>query len=387
MSVARRVGLGRASRGVRRARYAAPLVFALLTMTAAATPIHAGSSGNVDADVTVSAAAACLEIDVTSVSFGTLGLGASGVATPNISVTNCGDSAGTLLASGTDATGTNATWSLVDSTSTCADTLGVNNYHLGLTTDVPGITWLGTANKELLSLPAGIGLVQDAEIRTACPGSSGAGTTMSMTINYAITGDGTPPPPALEPLPDTQANADAAVAYLVGGTRDFDVSATCSGTILVACTGGVPSDPLPQIESVAATASASRVIDTDPWTASATLAVHTLQPIPVSSLGVSCTASYDSSGGSVSTLQLTGTLTFLSTPDPTGPTNYIAVSNVQLSGIEDADIQIGGGGTCDLVTGFLPYFHDYLVALFQSYLQGNICGAPDPDTFMPCPAF
>jgi hypothetical protein len=376
-------------RGAPRRRHGATLtsslLLALLILPSVAGPGQAASNGSVGADVTVSQSAACLEIDTTSVSFGTLGFGVRGAASPIINVTNCGDAGGTLYASGTDATGTNASWNLVDSDASCQDTLGTDNYHLILQHGVADIATLGTSNKQVGSLAAGAAVGHGVSIWTACPGSSGAGTTMTMQINYTLIGAGTPPP-ALEPIPNTQANADAAVAYLVGGTRDVDVPATCSGSILVACTGGVPSDPLPQIRSVASNLSATRVSDTDPWTATATLSLHTLQAIPVSGSGANCTVSYDSSGGSVSTVQVTGTLTFLSSPDPSGPTNYIAVSNVNLANIEDADIQIGGGGLCDLATVFLPYFHSYIVAMFQSYLQGNICGAPDPDVFMPCPA-
>ena len=369
----------------RGAAIATAFVLAALLLPSAATSGLAASSGSVDADVTVSQSAACLEIDITSVTFGTLGLGQSGNSTPFYTVFNCSEAPGTLMASGTNATGTNATWTLVDSTETCADTLGIDNYHLGVSTDVPGTVWLGTTNKELLTLQPDIGIVEEASIRTACPGSSGAGATMSMQINYVITGSDQPPS-NLEPIPDTQANADAALAYLIGGTRDVDVPATCSGSIIVACPGGVPSDPLPQIHAVGSNLVTDRVSDTDPWTANATLALNTLQPIPVSSSGVNCTVTYNSSGGSVPTVGLTGTLTFLSSPDPAGPTNYIAVTNVSLSNVETADIQIGGGGLCDFASAFLPLVSDFLVAMFQSYLEGNICGAPDPDVYMPCPA-
>ena len=146
-------------------------------------------AGTVAADVTIPTSAACLELSVTAISFGTLLLGAENEpATPTVTVTNCSGSSGTLFASGTDATGTGSQWSLVDSSATCADTLGLDTYRLSLaSTDLAGPVSLATTNKTVQTLTAGQSTTHSAHIFTACPGSTGAGQTMSMAINFLAT--------------------------------------------------------------------------------------------------------------------------------------------------------------------------------------------------------
>jgi hypothetical protein len=163
------------------------VITSLLGLLLSTTPGMAADSGTVDAQVTISASAACIELSVTSISFGTVALGAEDVSgSPTIGVSNCADADATILASGTDATGTNATWNLVDSTATCANTLGLDNYHLALATPVI-VTKLSTSNKEVATLAAAASIDHVARIWTACPGSSGVGQTMSMQINYLAT--------------------------------------------------------------------------------------------------------------------------------------------------------------------------------------------------------
>jgi hypothetical protein len=170
----------------RRGAFAAVLT-SLLGLLLSTTPGMAADSGTVDAQVEVSSSAACIELSVSSISFGTLALGAEDASgSPTIGVSNCGDADATILASGTDATGTSATWNLVDSAATCANTLGLDNYHLGLATPL-SVTTLSTSNKEVATLAAAASIDHVARISTACPGSSGAGQTMSMQISYLAT--------------------------------------------------------------------------------------------------------------------------------------------------------------------------------------------------------
>jgi uncharacterized protein len=147
-------------------------------------------NGTVGAQVTVPSSAACLQISTTAVDFGSLPLGSEDQpATPDISVTNCSSLSGDIFARGTDAAdGGSAHWSLVDSAETCAGTLGLDNYRLGL--EQAGTeTGLGTTNKLLESLGGGANGTHTARIFTACPGSTGSGSTMSMQIMFlAATG-------------------------------------------------------------------------------------------------------------------------------------------------------------------------------------------------------
>jgi hypothetical protein len=155
-----------------------------MTYTPPDEPTPTPDSGTVAAEVTVPSAALCLELSTTSVSFGTLPLGAeSEPATPQITVTNCAEIGETILASGTDATGEGALWNLVDSTDTCATALGLDNYRLGLQGNA-GTVGLATTGKSVGTLDAGGDESHTALIYTACPGSSGAGTTMSMQIVF-----------------------------------------------------------------------------------------------------------------------------------------------------------------------------------------------------------
>lgn len=141
-------------------------------------------SGTVSAEVTVPSTALCLELSTTSISFGTLPLGAENEpATPQITVTNCAEISEAILASGTDATGEGAFWSLVGSSETCADTLDQDRYRLALQGG-SGTVGLTTSNTSLGTLTAGGEESQTALIYTACPGSSGAGTTMSMQVVF-----------------------------------------------------------------------------------------------------------------------------------------------------------------------------------------------------------
>lgn len=148
-------------------------------------------TGGVDAVVSIAAAAACIELSTSAIDFGTLTLGAEDQpASPTITVTNCSSFGESLFARGTDASGTAAAWNLVDSGSTCADTLGLDNYRLNLATAaLPAPLGLSTLNKSVQSLTAGEEVDHTARIFTACPGSSGAGVVMSMQIHYLVTAD------------------------------------------------------------------------------------------------------------------------------------------------------------------------------------------------------
>jgi hypothetical protein len=363
------------------------LIAATLGLLLATTPGMAADNGAVDAQVTVEAAAACIELSTSSISFGTLALGAQdSPGTPGITVTNCGTADATILASGTNATGTGAAWTLVDSAETCADTLGTDNYHLGLATALgASIATLSGTNKEVGTLAGAATVDHVARISTACPGSSGAGQSMSMQINYIATNVVTPPI-VLEEIPATQQNADLAAAYIAPAQKDYDTPANCAGSPAVACPGGVPSNPLPQVHIEASNVGTVQVAGTLTWTMSATLDVSTPTGIPVSYLGSECTANVDSALGASPTFQGSGDLNFLAYPDPGGATNYIGVANANISGVETADVSLTGGLTCSLLSTFASTFIPMLEDQIEAYLEGNLCGAPDPDVYMPCPA-
>jgi hypothetical protein len=145
-----------------------------------------GASGFVDATITVPTSAACLELSTTSVDFGLVALGAvDAPASPTIGVTNCSGSAGTVYARGTDAVGPSALWGLAGFMPACADEIGTDAYQLRLVGD--GSVWLSTENRSLGSVAPGATTNQAAYITTACPGSTGGGTTMTFQILFLAT--------------------------------------------------------------------------------------------------------------------------------------------------------------------------------------------------------
>jgi hypothetical protein len=142
--------------------------------------------GSVGADVDVRSSEACLLLSTNQVSFGTLSLGDEDKAAgPEIMIKNCSGNTEDVFASGTAATGTGASWSLVDSAETCADTLGTDRYRLALhSIEFAAPIGLTTDPKAVTTLPSEFVSTETARIFMACPGSSGGGETMSMSINY-----------------------------------------------------------------------------------------------------------------------------------------------------------------------------------------------------------
>ena len=148
-----------------------------------------GEPGMVSASVDIPSSAACIEISSASVDFGTLPLGSVDAAgSPGIRVTNCSGLSATIYARGTDASDGTATWGLVDSGAACADSLGLNAYHLRLAG--AATVGLSTDNKALGTFPGATGADQTARIDTACPGSSGAGSVMSLQLIFLATTEG-----------------------------------------------------------------------------------------------------------------------------------------------------------------------------------------------------
>ncbi|HJP89269.1 MAG TPA: hypothetical protein VJ850_09570 [Candidatus Limnocylindrales bacterium] len=155
------------------------------------TGIGVPSTGGVTAKVDIAASAACVELNTSSIDFGATTLGAENIAaTPTITVSNCSGTGETLYARGTDAAGPSSAWTLVDSGATCSNDLGLDTYRLGLDVGpVPAPLGLSSENKLVQSIAAGADLDQVARIWTACPGSTGAGVTMTMSIHYLVVSD------------------------------------------------------------------------------------------------------------------------------------------------------------------------------------------------------
>jgi hypothetical protein len=335
--------------------------------------------------VTIARAAACLEISTTSVDFGTLSLGAEDApGSPNIDVTNCGDGYETLLASGTNATGTNVTWNLVDSAGTCATTLGTDNYRLGLSS--PGgtpIAGLATENKAVGTLALDETATHSARIWTACPGSTGSGSVLDMQINYLVTNTDI----VLEELTANQATADAVGNFLLAGDTEVPVAANCASVPSIGCVGGVPSDPAGMLDVVGSGGVLTPVAgQPDAWDGVGHVGVTTQAPIPASYQGVNCTITANTALGANPDLTVSARLTFKSYPNANGPKNYVEVSNAIVSGLDTADLSISGGNIlCSAASIALPSIVPQVQDAIAASLNENICGDPISAGYIVCP--
>jgi hypothetical protein len=349
-------------------------------------PALAAGAGSVDGHVTVTRAAACLEISTTAVDFGTQPLGAENApGTPEIVVTNCGDGPESLLASGTNATGTNAAWTLVDSTETCADTLGTDRYHLGLATQagVP-IANLASENKDVGTLATGGSATHSARISTACAGSSGTGATLDMQINYLVTNTEAEPI-VLEELTMNQATADAAAAYLFDGAQDITIAPNCATDPSVGCVGGVPVNPAPQVHAVGTGVVATEVVGQGRWDVAAHVGLTSPLAIPVTIQGSACSLTFNTAAGANPDLTVSVQMTFLSYPNAQGPKNYIQLGNPTVTGLETADFQLAGGFICSLAQSFSGFILGQLEAAIANQFGAAICGDPNSSSFIACP--
>jgi hypothetical protein len=148
-----------------------------------------GEPGTVSASVDIPSSAACIEISTAGVDFGTLPLGAVDAAgSPVVRVTNCSGLGATIYARGTSASDGAASWSLTDASASCADTLGLDAYRLRLVGS--DAVQLSTDNKSLGTFSGATGADHTARIDMACPGSSGAGSVMSLQLLFLATTEG-----------------------------------------------------------------------------------------------------------------------------------------------------------------------------------------------------
>jgi hypothetical protein len=150
-------------------------------------PTSGPDEGVVDATISMAESTICIELSTAAVDFGTSQFGQVGVAgSPEIVVTNCGIGPQALFARATSAAGPDAEWSLVTGSATCADTLGLGEYHLWLTdSQTLDDTWgIGLTNTLLGSGAVDSSASYVPSIDTPCPGSPGAGQQMSMQIVF-----------------------------------------------------------------------------------------------------------------------------------------------------------------------------------------------------------
>ena len=190
-------------------------------------------------------------------------------------------------------------------------------------------------------------------------------------------------PVVLEELQITQTTLDG-IANLALGAADVDVPADCDSSPSIGCVAGVPTSPAGTVH-VTASSIVTTPAGQDAWNATAHVGGTTVAPIPFTYSGVNCTVAADTSLGANPDVTVTAQLLVKSFPNPNGPKNYVQVANPIVSGMDTADLTIGGGGLCSLASFFLSTIDGHVEAALAAELSQNICGDPNTDGYIVCP--
>jgi len=183
----------------------------------------------------------------------------------------------------------------------------------------------------------------------------------------------------LDELPVTLETAQAAVDLFTTGS--IYVPANCAATPALNCPNGAAANPAPinlTRDSVRITPGGTGVYDFSAWGTAVTP-----NDIPITILGSQCGLAINSTSGTATEIGISGTLIFTSqTVD--GPINRIDITNVNLTGLEPADVALHGNATCQGTSFGLSYYLSTITnALDQS---AALCGAPGAALFEVCPS-
>ena len=171
------------------------------------------------------------------------------------------------------------------------------------------------------------------------------------------------------------------------GQRTYEIPPLCDANPSIACPGGVPSSPPSQIQLTGSNVVASERPDGTGFDVSARLDARTLGSVPASSQGIDCTFDIDTSLGSIPGAGVQ--MTLLKVDDFAAPGDYrLVVSQVLLTDVETADVVLGGGFTCQILTLSLPFFIDSIRQTLETQLVQTavpICVGQRPDAAVACP--
>jgi hypothetical protein len=163
-------------------------------LAVAATPASTANTGTVNAVVlvgvspciTISSPPSGSAVDYGNLAFSTTGGLSEASGTPDITVASCANASETVFASGTNATGTNASWTLTTNLAPNQCGNALNQYRLGLRVNANDL-FLTTTNQPLGALAANGSLTRTPRITMPCSGSGGNGQTMNMSFNFIAT--------------------------------------------------------------------------------------------------------------------------------------------------------------------------------------------------------
>ena len=187
-----------------------------------------------------------------------------------------------------------------------------------------------------------------------------------------------------EELPYTDEVGQAAAELLLDGAHDLDVAPSCGGTPALACPGGQPADPAPQIRATGTNVTSTRIVGQFRYDLTADMSYETLQPIPVNLPGAGdCLLSIDTSAGASPLAQIVFPLDLVA--DGGSVRNRLDPGTVTLNGLESDDYGLSGGFTCQFADFGLALFVETLRSTLEDQYQlVSLCGAPGPELFVRC---
>nr|MBA3817392.1 hypothetical protein [Deltaproteobacteria bacterium] len=181
-------------------------------------------------------------------------------------------------------------------------------------------------------------------------------------------------------LAKVTADPAAIIGPLVGnamnGVIEFNVPASCGGSTEICCVNNMPQavcGPL-QIDLVKRATDAARLVLAPVQGASRLdltirARVKTKMNLQIKTQGVTCGVNLDSTRGSNPDVTITAQVGF--PQDGTVGTTRIAAANVNVA-LQDADIQLSGGFTCDLAGFFIGFARGLLEDQIASQIQDTI---------------
>jgi len=184
-------------------------------------------------------------------------------------------------------------------------------------------------------------------------------------------------PHLYDALPETAATVQAALDSVTNGV--VPVPASCP---TVNCPGGTPGAATITLTRVTATAVAQSART---FAYTATMKVLTANDIVVTLpvVGV-CGLHIDTRPGTDSTIQVTGTATFV-TDNAGGTPNRLSFSTPNLTTVAADDFALTGGLACAAGGGgSLSFFINILATTITPQFR-QLCGAAGPDLFVACP--
>ncbi|MGI8929302.1 MAG: hypothetical protein ACR2H0_07560 [Candidatus Limnocylindrales bacterium] len=165
------------------------------------------------------------------------------------------------------------------------------------------------------------------------------------------------------------------------GLRTYEIPALCDAGPSIACPGGVPLTPPAEMQLTGSEVTATEAADQSGFDVSARLDARTLSSVPASYQGIECTFDLDTSRGVLPSAKVN--LRLVKVDDSTAPGDYrLEARDVTLSGLETADVVLGGGFGCQVLGLSLSLFIDQIVQTLQTQLAETaapICAVGGPE--------